>query len=319
MADGEKAKTLSSFHVFLGSIHHPETKRIMASNHRYTICLFGIFLIGIFSPSVFAAPRLKVEPPSKQIAADQSVILKLQLEWPKAEDPYELNSLEPKLENLTLENQNQSQETGETVSQTFSYEFRPLKPGTAVIYPFEISYRKSETDPWIPILVPEHRIHVVSSLPLKTTLLWISIAGGLLGVIFAGIKLAGLLKAQAAARNIPPPDPKQRIYAKAEESMSTFTSPDSKAKLTYWLNQLRTVIVTYYDVPLTGTATQEILSFLKAKGIPAGEWNEISRLFEQLTEMQFSRQDIAAYDLDRMQKTLLQYVKGKIIIENSRS
>jgi len=138
-------------------------------------------------------------------------------------------------------------------------------------------------------------------------------------VIFVGIKLAGLLKAQAAARNIPPPDPKQRIYAKAEESMATFTSPHSKVKLTHWSNQLRSVIMTYYDVPRAMTATPEVLSFLKTKGIPAGEWNEISRLFEQLTEMQFSRQDIAAYDLDRMQKTLLQYVKGKIIIENPRS
>ena len=59
-----------------------------------------------------------------------------------------------------------------------------------------------------------------------------------------------------------------------------------------------------------------MLSFLKEKGLPAGEWNEVSRLFEQLTELQFSRQDIAASKLERIQKTLLQYIKGKIIIEN---
>ena len=44
---------------------------------------------------------------------------------------------------------------------------------------------------------------------------------------------------------------------------------------------------------------------------------DIRRLFEELTEMQFSRQDIPSYDLDRMQKALLQYVKGKIIIGDS--
>ncbi len=276
-----------------------------------------VLLLSFFAPLGLAAPRLKVEPPAKQIAADQSVVLKIILEWPRTEDPYEINSLEPKLENLTLENQNQSQETGETVSQTLLYEFRPLKAGTAVIYPFEISYRKAETEPWIPILVPEQKIKVVPSLPLKATLIWLGLLTGFSGVTFAGVKLWKLLKTRAAARNVPPPDPKQRIYAKAEESIATFTSPHSKEKLAHWSNQLRTVVVTYYDVPSKTTTSAEILSLLKTKELPAGEWNEISRLFGQLTEMQFSQQDIPAYDLDRMEKALLQYVKGKIIIGNS--
>jgi hypothetical protein len=205
------------------------------------------------------------------------------------------------------------------VSQTLFYEFRPIKTGAAVIYPFEISYRKTETEPWIPILVPEHNIKIVSSIPFKATLLWLGIVAGLSATILAGFKFWRALKARASARNVPPPDPKQRVYAKAEESIATFTSPDSKLKLTHWFNQLRTVLATYYDVPPKINTSTEVLSFVKAKGLPAGEWNEISRLSEQLTEMQFSRQDIPACDLDRMQKTLLQYVKGKIIIGNSNS
>ncbi|MFA5159544.1 MAG: hypothetical protein WC484_03450 [Candidatus Omnitrophota bacterium] len=283
------------------------------------ILIYFILMLGLLLPLGFAAPRLKIEPLAKQIATDQSVILKIRLEWPQTEDPYEVNCLEPKLENLTLENQNQSQETGATVSQTFLYEFRPLKAGTAVIYPFEISYRKTETEPWIPLLVPEQKIKVVSNLPLKATLICLGIVAGLSAAAFAGIKLWGFFKNQTAAKNVPPPAPKQRVYAKAEESIATFTSPNSKGKLAHWSNQLRTVIVTYYDVSSKTATNAEVLSFLKAKGLPTGEWNEISRLFGQLTEMQFSQQDIPAYDLDRMQKTLLQYVKGKIIIGNSNS
>ena len=316
----------------------------MSQRIKCTLACF-ILMMGVFASLGLAAPRLKVEPPAKQIATDESAILRIQLEWPKAEDPYEINSLEPKLENLILENQNQSQsisisenpklgqpwlpswerkskpgqsqETGETVSQTLLYQFRPLKTGTAVIYPFEISYRKTETDPWIPILVPEQKIKVVSNLPLKTALIGLGIIAGLTAAIFSGIRLRGFLEARKAARNAPPPDPKQRIYAKAEESIATFTSPDSKAKLTHWSNQLRTVVVTYYDFSPRTATHAEVLSFLKTKGLQAGELNEISGLFGQLTEMQFSRADIPAYDLDRMQKTLLQYVKGKIIIGDS--
>ncbi len=294
-------------------------KRSNLRDRRAPLGLAMTVLLGslsLFMPLLFAAPRLKIEPPAKQIATGQSVLLKLRLEWPQAEGPYEINSLEPKLENLTLENQNQLQETGETVSQTLLYEFRPLKTGTAVIYPFEISYRKTETEPWIPILVPEQKIKVVSSLPLKATLVGLGLLAGLSAVIFAGYALWKFLKTRAAAKNVPPPDPKQRVYAKAEEFIATFTSPDPKEKLTHWSNQLKNVVATYYDISSKTATSAEVLSLLKAKELPAGEWNEVARLFGQLTEMQFSRQDIPAYDLDRMQKTLLQYVKGKIIIGN---
>ena len=312
--------------------------------YRFKFFLLVVSLIVVFVPLSIAAPRLKIEPPAKQINTDQSATLKIRLEWSQTEGPYEINSLEPKLENLTLENQNQSQsisisenpklgqswlpswerkskpgqsqETGELVSQTFLYEFRPVKAGLALIYPFEIGYRKAETEPWVPILVPEQKIKVVSSLPWKATLIGMSLLAGLTAAIFSGSKLWRFLEARAAAKNISPPDPKQRVYAKAEESIATFTSPESKEKLIHWSNQLRTVIMTYYDVPSKTTTSAEILSFLKAKGLSTGEWNEIHRIFEQLTEMQFSRQDIPAYDLDRLQKTLLQYVKGKIIIGN---
>lgn len=276
-----------------------------------------VLTLGLLGPLGFAAPSLKISPVPKKIAADQSVVLKIQLEWPQAEDPYEINSLEPKLENLTLEDQNQSQETGGTVSQTFLYEFRPLKTGTAVIYPFEISYRKTETDPWVPILVPEQKIQVVSNLPSKIILTGLLTAAGLFAAIFAGLAFRRSLKTREAARNAVPPDPKQRVYAKAEESIATFVSQDPKEKLAHWSNQLRAVAATYYDSPSGPASHAELLAFLKGKGLPAGEWNEISRLFEQLSEMQFSRQDIPARDLDQMQKTLLQYVRGKIIIGNS--
>ena len=285
--------------------------------HKKRVFACFVLILAIFTPMAFAAPNLKVTPIPPQISTGQNAVLILQLEWSAAEDPYEIHSLEPKVENLELIDQNQSQETGPVISQTIKYSFRPLKKGSALIYPFEISYRKTETVPWIPILIPQQTIKVVSSLPVKAVLIGMGLLAGFSALAFAVFKIWNSLKARAAARNIPPPDPKQRVYAKAEESIATFTSPNPKEKLIYWANQLRTVIVTYYDIPSKASTSAEVLSFLRSKGLPAGEWNEISRLFEQLTEMQFSRQDIPAYDLDRMQKTLLQYVKGKIIIGNS--
>jgi hypothetical protein len=142
--------------------------------------------------------------------------------------------------------------------------------------------------------------------------------GGAL-LIFASLRTGATLAARKAARNLPPPDPKQRIYAKAEESITTFTSPNPKEKITLWSNLLRAVVVTYYDIPDEKKTLVEVLSRLQSKGLPAGEWNEVSRLFERLSELQFSRQDIPAHELEEAQKTLLQYIRGKIIIEKSHS
>jgi hypothetical protein len=289
-----------------------------------------LFLI-VFTPLVAAAPKLTIEPLPKKIASGQFATLRLLLEWSSSEGPYEINSLEPKLENLTLEGQNQSQsisisedpklgqsqETGAIVQQTITYKFRPVKNGAALIYPFQISYRKSEGEPWAPILIPEQKATVVSGFPLKAILIGIGVLGALAVSGFAGFQAWQTLEAQKAARDIPPPDLKARIYGKAEESITTFNSPNSKEKLAHWSDQLRTVVAAYYDIPSRVKTSEETLSFLKAKGLPAGEWQEILRLFEQMNELQFSRQDIPSYDLGRAQKTLLQYVKGKIIIGNS--
>jgi hypothetical protein len=283
----------------------------------FLFCL--ILMSGIFAPPGFAAPRLTVEAPARQISTEQSATLTVRLDWPQAEDPYEINSLEPKLENLTLEKQDQSQETGAMVRHTLTYEFRPVKKGTAVIYAFEIDYRKSDTEPWIPILVPEQKIRVVASFPFKTILIWLAVLGGTAALTVGGIGVGRILNNRRAAMLTTPPDPKQRIYAKAEEAIATFASSDPKEKLTHWSNQLRTVIVTYYELPSTTATSSEILSSLKDKGLLAGEWNEVSRIFQQLKEMQFSRADIPARDLEQLQKTLLQYVKGKIIIGTSNS
>ena len=272
-----------------------------------------MFMLAAFAAPGVTAPNLKIEPPAQRVALGKNVVLKIQLEWPREEGSYEINSLEPKLENLALVDQHQSQETGLTVSQTFLYEFRPLRTGTAVIYPFEINYRESEVSPWVSLLVPEQKIKVVSDLAFKVALIGSGIVAVLLVAIFVGLRQWERWKIRAADKRVLPVDPKQQIYKQAETAIKSFNSPHPKEKINHWANQFRIVVAAYYDVSTVATPA-EILSFLKIKGIPAGDCNEISRIFEELTEMQFARHDISVYDLTRMERTLLQYVTGKIII-----
>ncbi|MFH1208962.1 MAG: hypothetical protein V1673_05335, partial [Candidatus Omnitrophota bacterium] len=187
--------------------------------NRWKFFLLCSILLPVFVPPGFAVPQLKIEPPAKQVVLGKNVVLKIQLEWPREEGSYEFNSLEPKLENLTLVDQHQSQETGMTVSQTFLYEFRPIQMGAAVIHPFEISYRQGDTEPWIPMLVPEHQIKVVSDLPVMIALIGSGIVAVLLAAIFVGLRQWERWKIRVAARRVPPVDPKQHIYTEAEKAI----------------------------------------------------------------------------------------------------
>lgn len=277
--------------------------------------LYTFLILSLFVPLALATPQLKLDPPKKKLVVGEDATLTLHLEWPIAEGPYEINSLEPKLENLTLEAQNQSQETGSTVLHTITYTLRPVQKGTARIYPFEISYRSSEDAPWIPILVPEQSLRVTPRFPLKLILINLGILGLVAGTGFAAWRWWETRRKQEEAKLTPPRDPKQRIYAKAEEAIATFTSPNSKEKIERWTEQLRAVITTYYDIPSRTATNTEILHFLEEKNLPAGEKNEIARLLQIQEELRFSRQDIPPHELEQTQKTLLQYVRGKIIID----
>ena len=309
--------------------------------------ILGLLLGGLFVPFAFAEPRLKIDPPAKKITVDQTAVLTIRLEWPQSEGPYEINPRQPKLENLELVKHNQSQsisissnpklgqswlpstretsepgqsqETGATVSHALFYEFRPVKKGAAVIYPFEVSYKRPDAEAWTPLMVPEQNISVVPQSPLRSIFIGFFVLAGVSVIIFASFKIGSSWMARTAAKNMPPPDPKQRLYGKAEETIATFVSSDPKEKITLWSNLLKSVVGTYYGLPYEKESLAGVLSHLRSKGLPAGEWNEVSRIVERLSELQFSRQDIPAHDLEETQKTLLQYVRGKIIIGNSNS
>ncbi len=275
---------------------------------------FGVMLL-FLAPVTWAAPQLKLDPPEKKISAGKTTALTLYLEWPKSEGPYEIHSREPKLENLTLEAHNESQETGATILHTITFTVRTIQKGSARIYPFEISYRTSEDAPWIPILVPEQQIQVTPSFPLRGVLVSLGIVMFPAACAIAGWKWSEARQKQEAALLSPPKDPKQRVYARAEEAIATFSSPSSKEKIDRWTEQLRAVITTYYDIPSPNATNAEILDLLAARDLSAGERNEVSRLLQRQEELRFSRQDIPPHELEQTQKTLLQYVRGKIIID----
>ena len=282
------------------------------------IVVLFIFLV-IFAPATWAIPRLKVQALPQKIPIDRTLHFKIQLEWPQSEGSYDIQSTEPIADNLILLKQGQSQETGPVLTNTIAYEFQPVKTGEATIRPFEVRYRRNESEAWSFIPVPEQSMKVIGVFPINQ-FLWI--AGSIVGILLifgVGFYSWQRLRKIKAEKMAVPPDPKQAIYIQAREAIATFSSADSKIKLGHWSNQLKSVVMTYYNISSESATEAGIMSILKTKDLQSGELNEISRLFEQLGQLKFSRQDVPPHELDRIQKSLLQYVQGKIIIENSSS
>ena len=303
--------------VFYFSIGGTGDSDHMKESFKFRTLLPIFFALVLFVPVSSAIPSLKIEPAPHKITENMTVTLRVLLEWPQAEGPYEIKTTEPALEGLLLVGQNQSQETANVVRQTITYELRPAGRGKARILPFEVSYRRADAETWVPLLIPEQNIDVVSAAPAKILLasLWIAVAGAiLLGTV---LLIKRINANQTAANKVPPQNPKQGIYARAQEAITTFAAPGPKERLAHCVAQLRAVVSTYYDLPTDATSEGSFLALLKKKGLPQAEWAEVSDLFEQLEQMRFSRQDLTAYELNRMQKTLLQYIQGKIIMGNS--
>ncbi|HOW58818.1 MAG TPA: hypothetical protein PLO78_03730 [Candidatus Omnitrophota bacterium] len=273
-----------------------------------------IFFCGFFISSLWAIPELKMELPSETSSFDKPVVLKLHFEWSPSEGSYEISSPEPGLLNLTSLKQSRSQESGNISRQTITYEFQPVEEGAAVIRTFQARFRRSGAATWTTVIIPEQKITIVKASLFSRYM----IIGGILG-IFVIIFVSSLallmasLKSKASQQPLPP-NPRQLLYAKAQETIAAVSSASPKEKLTLWSSQLRNVVIAYYDIMSKNATESEILAILKGSSLPVGEVREVTQLFEQLNTLRFSQQGISAFDLDRMQQALLQYIRGKIII-----
>lgn len=283
---------------------------------KLTVAL-GILFFASMTPLLWADPKLTIKSPPELISLEKNIEFEIYLEWPASKDTYEITAPEPQLVNLSLLKQGQSQETGSMLRNTITYELRPLNKGEAIIRSFEIRFRRPGTETWETLLVPEQKMTIITVFPWKRYLAEAGILLSLILTIGTGIIFFRQLKKKARLKNKPAVDPRQRVYTDAEESIAKTVAAPREDILRIWSTQLRSVVAAYYGISLSNASETEILSILRTKKLSKGEWNEISGLFDQMSRLKFSHQQTTVDDLDRMQNSLLQYVRGKIIIENS--
>jgi hypothetical protein len=264
-----------------------------------------------------ATPSLKIISPPQKAAVGEKFELQVDIRWQNSDGPYEVQADSPLFEGLTLVHQGQSEEAGSEETRVLvSLEIEAVKQGEGRVLPFEVRYRKAGSDPWQSLPVSGQKILVYQPFPFKAVSVVLLTLLAAVAAVWSMIALIKFRKAAEIKRNTPPPDPKQRIYARAEEAIVTFKGETQKETLNHWARQVKEVVVAYYDIPERGATEREILEILKSRSLQSAEMAEVGRLFREIEQLKFMHHMLPVREMETLQKTLLQYVRGKIIIEN---
>ncbi len=262
----------------------------------------------------FASPEIKIHALPKKITFAKPIQFIIEVRCQKADGDYEIISKEPKLNNLILKEQTQSQETSESyISYFIKYVFIAKKVGQGKIYSFIVNYKKSDEKKWAELEIPAQTITVTKPFPFR--LILYMVIGAILGII-GQYFVKKSRKQKQIKKDVSLQDPRQKIYLRAEETISTFASPSAKGKIAVWEEEIKKVIETHYQLPAAKKLSAQI-DILKTQHLPTSEINEIIRIAETLIHTRFAMSDISSQELSQIQKTLLQYIKGKIIISPS--
>ncbi len=284
------------------------------------VTVLGAFWILVLTccPGVEAAPSFRLQSPPEESTARTPFHYHLILEWPSGEGSYEVAPVSPVLENLELIEQRQSQETaGSRLTVTLAFTFSGIDEGTARIGPLQIPYRREGETDWQRIPVPAQTISIRARFPWPMLL---RLGGLILTVslcLYLGRKAFLASRAAKLRKNLQPPDPKQKVYGKAEEHILTFKGETQQETLAHWIRAVKETVMTYYDLPNKPTTESEIIQALASQDLRVEEMNEIVHIFRETESLKFNGQLLTTREIETLQKTLLKYVRGKIIIENS--
>ena len=284
-------------------------------------CLAVFFGI-ILSNNVGAKPEMESFTFPPDIREGQEISFKLTFDWPAHEGEYEFKPPS----NLTVSqiqvlDMNQSMESypptalGFVCKYTLIYKLKFLGTGHATIAAFDVPYRKPNSAHWGKSHVPEIALDIQSGIPWALILCVILVLIGT-GAFF----LFSALRNREPSENAIPVDPKQRIYKSAAEKIGVniFGCSPSIVQtfLQDWSAELQQVLIACYGIPAGPATKADILRKLSAINIPAHELSQVTAVLNTLEDLKFSVKTANEQDLCKAQQSLLQYVKGKIIIGN---
>lgn len=275
----------------------------------YAAVAFAVFFL--LSTPGFAEPRVKARLSQDKIKPTETTTLSLEAEWLRSEAQYSFAIPNLPLENLTVVQQGQSQETypgeggAEWTRKTFTFELKPGKPGPAGLSAFELPYIDPELQKGGTAKVPALKVQVKKSgFPV-----WIFAAAGAVLFVPPIAVLILLKKKKSEAVKKEPLSPAEEAAERFRELLEQQT--DVKTLSFPELNQhLRSFLTQTYRIPGTYNTEGELARGLESASLPNDELKTIKTILSDIEEIKYVGTPTES-EYRRLRNDLLRFIHSK--------
>jgi len=230
----------------------------------------------------------------------------IQLRWRSLEAGYLFSQPRFELDNLTVEEIGESNETFQEKGEiwrrkTFLYKLRALHSGKGRIHPFRVSYtdpHKGETDHFevggLEIQISRDRRFLFQTL--------------LIALGFIGITVGGFLIRRNFRKNKQIPVPEASLEERYLQNLTHVSSQISEFGRLF-----RSYLAEKYLLTEGGGTTPQVLGQLEKKLRP-DEWKTLKKIFDKLDEFRFGNFSRPQTEQEELCHDILRFVEGKKVI-----
>lgn len=277
------------------------------------LSFFLAFLIT--TPQAFSDPAADVSLSKNKINAAETAELKIQFQWPKSEASYTFAVPELPLQNLTVSNQAESQETflkdgQEWTRKEFIFDLSPKGTGEGVIGDFPIIFVNPAGGVQGQYAVSSLKLQI-SKAPVKRNILpYVFVLGG----IAAGFLAVSLFFKKKPAKT---PEVPAQVKAVLDIKGRIQTAQVSQENAVINIGrEFREVLKEIYDISIRGSES-DIVAALKGKNVPADEVKFIERTLNQIREVKYTGQNLSDLDFQILKKEITTFIDSKQILSFS--
>jgi hypothetical protein len=311
------------------------SQRLMATLLNVTFCtinplinqkkmIFAIFLGLVLccakTPFAYAIHTYEVVVSGHDISLDENLTVEVKIKWPQAEGQCKLFPAEWDLVNLRYLDDSRSQESyvddGETWTRAvIKYVFKPLSEGPASIKHFRMGYTNLKTKETATLTVVKSVDFLIKRAKKSGAVLQITIA------FFVGVAVISFIVISIQVKRSALRAQREKIIRDRQTYMDIISGIEGAKGINQreiafeWSRHFNAFLFHHYHLSKSLITEQEILEAVKlGKDIDNVEFLTVKSIYERLAEIKFSPTDLSLTKFKSLERDLLVYIKGKIVL-----
>jgi hypothetical protein len=298
----------------------------LTSNRNFRIrqfCVASLFCLALcfaFAPASHAIHTYEVVVSGHDISLDENLNVEVKIVWLQSEGQYKLLPAEWNLTNLKYVDDSRSQESfveeGEACTRVIiRYVFKPLTEGPAYIKQFKMGYVNLKTKENATITVVKSVDFNIKRAKKSGFVLEFTVAFFISAAIIGFIVFTIQTKRAAIRAQREKIIRDRQIYMEIVAGIEEAKGLNQREIAFEWSRHFNTFLFQHYHLSKSLITEQEIIEAVRqGKDIDEVEFLTVKNIYERLAEFKFSPTDLSLTKFQTLQRDLLTYIKGKIVL-----